>query len=106
MKINALFTYGTLMQGEKANHYLRGIKGSWQGAYVFGRWINNDFVKYPIIKLDIFGEKIMGELFCSDQLANIIKILDEYEGPKYKRSISRVYLKDNSVKLAYVYELA
>jgi len=38
-------------------------------------------------------KKIKGKLFCSNKLLTIIKNIDEYDGNKYKRSISDAYLK-------------
>ena len=33
-------------------------------------------------------------------------MLDEFEGEEYKRSVTDIYLKDGSIKKAYIYELA
>lgn len=104
-KVNALFTYGTLQPGEAAEHYLNQISGTWYDAYVFGKYIINLDINYPIIQLDLKGEKIAGKLFCSNELSNIIEDIDAYEGVKYRRSITDVYLKDNSKKTAYIYVL-
>jgi len=103
-KIFALFTYGTLQPGKEADHYLKQISGTWHDAYVFGKYITTLDIDYPIIQLDLKGEKIAGKLFCSNELSNIIEDIDAYEGVKYRRSITDVYLKDNSKK-AYVYVL-
>jgi len=103
-KIFALFAYGTLQPGKEADHYLKQISGTWHDAYVFGKYITTLDIDYPIIQLDLKGEKIAGKLFCSNELSNIIEDIDAYEGVKYRRSITDVYLKDNSKK-AYVYVL-
>jgi gamma-glutamylcyclotransferase (GGCT)/AIG2-like uncharacterized protein YtfP len=104
-KLCALFAYGTLKPGEEAQHYLNQIAGIWHDAYVFGKYITTLDIDYPIIQLDLKGEKIVGKLFCSNQLSNIIEDIDEYEGDKYKRSISDVYLKNGSKIKAYIYTL-
>ena len=104
-KVNALFTYGTLQPGEVAEHYLNQISGTWHDAYVYGKCIKNLDIDYPIIKLDLEGEKIMGKLFCTNELSNIIEDIDAYEGDKYKRLITDVYVKNGSKQRAYVYVL-
>ena len=58
-----------------------------------------------VIELDLKGEKIMGKLFCTNKLSNIIEDIDAYEGDKYKRLITDVYVKNGSKQLAYVYVL-
>lgn len=104
--IDAIFTYGTLKPGEEANHYLNHINGTWHHAYVFGHWINDSKIGYPVIKLDKNGEKIIGQLFKSNQLQNVLTKLDQYEGEEYQRSITDVFLEDGSKYQAYIYELA
>ena len=52
-KVNALFAYGTLQPGEEADHYLKQISGTWHDAYVYGKYITNLDIDYPIIKLDL-----------------------------------------------------
>tara|TARA_B100000963_G_scaffold357876_1_gene381090 strand:- start:1658 stop:1984 length:327 start_codon:yes stop_codon:yes gene_type:complete len=104
MMINYLFVYGTLKPGGEANHYFDQIQGSWFDAYCFGNWVDDIDIGYPIISLNKNGEKIEGKLFYSNQLKNIIKKIDEYEGEEYKRVIAKIHLFNGSLVKAFVYE--
>ena len=75
-------------------------------AYVYGDFVNEMNISYPIIQLNENGEKILGQLFYSEELMKIIKSIDEYEGEEYKRVVTNVYLKDGAQKQAFVYEKA
>ena len=104
--LNYLFCYGTLKPGEEAHHLFQSIKGSWMDAHVYGDFVTDMNISYPIIQLNENGEKILGQLFYSDGLMKIIKSLDEYEGEEYQRVVTNVYLKDGTQKQAFVYEKA
>ena len=52
------------------------------------------------------GDQIKGWLLESDELDRNWKMLDEFEGEEYKRSVTDIYLEDGSIKKAYIYELA
>ena len=43
-------------------------------------------------------------IFQSKDLENYIKKIDEFEGNKYKRVISRVFLENGSIIDSYLYE--
>ena len=73
-------------------------------AYVYGYFITDRNIGYPIIQLNENGEKILGQLFYSEELIKIIKSIDEYEGEEYKWVVTNVYLKDGTQKQAFVYE--
>ena len=60
---------------------------------------------YPGLKLDPKGLKIYGMIFQSKDLENYIKKIDEFEGKKYKRVISRVFLENGSIIDSYLYEI-
>ena len=75
-------------------------------AYVYGYFVTDRNIGYPIIQLNENGEKILGQLFYSEGLMNIIKSIDDYEGEEYKRVVTNVYLKDGAQKQAFVYEKA
>ena len=104
MRINYLFVYGTLKPGREANHYFDQIQGLWLDAYCFGNWVNDIDSGYPIISLNKNGKKIEGKLFHSNQLKNIIKEIDKYEGEEYKRVITKIYLYNGSSVKAFIYE--
>ena len=75
-------------------------------AYVYGDFVNEMNISYPIIQLIENGDKILGQLFYSDELMKIIKSLDDYEGEEYQRVVTNVYLNDGTQKQAFVYEKA
>ena len=75
-------------------------------AHVYGDFVTDMNISYPIIQLNENGEKILGQLFYSEELMKIIKSIDEYEGEEYKRVVTNVYLKDGTQKQAFVYEKA
>ena len=104
--LNYLFCYGTLKPGEEAHHLFQSIKGSWMDAYVYGDFVTDMNIGYPIIQLNENGEKILGQLFYSEELMKIIKSLDDYEGREYQRVVTNVYLNDGTQKQAFVYEKA
>lgn len=104
MRINYLFVYGTLKPGGEADYYLDRIHGKWSNAYCYGNWVKHTDIGYPIISLDDNGEKIKGKLFFSKQLKNIIYEIDKYEGSKYKRVVTTIYLENGSSVKSYVYE--
>ena len=60
-------------------------------------------IGYPIISLNDNGEKIKGKLFFK-AIKNIICEIDKYEGSKYKRSVTTVYLDNGSSVKSFVYE--
>ena len=104
MRIDYLFVYSSLKPGGEAGYYLDRIHGIWSNAYCYGNWTKNIDIGYPVISLNNNGEKIKGKLFFSKQLKNILYEIDAYEGSEYKRSITKVYLKDGSSVESYIYE--
>ena len=47
-------------------------------AYVYGDFVKDMNIDYPMIQLNENGDKILGQLFYSDGLMKIIKSVDEY----------------------------
>ena len=72
-------------------------------AYVYGDFVKDMNIDYPMIQLNENGEKISGQLFYSGELKNIIRSVDEYEGEEYQRVVTNVYLNDGTQKQAFVY---
>ena len=107
--IKALFVYGSLQPGAENEKYLKDIKGSWKEGYALGNFVTEGWgsqIGFPVIRLNNKGDQIKGWLLESDELDRYWKILDEFEGEEYKRSVTYIYLKDGSIKKAYIYELA
>ena len=101
MKNNYVFTYGTLLKGERNHHLLN------DDDFVSEGYIKNfkmfDLGTYPGIE---YGEGIvMGELYLVDDAT--LKMLDELEeeGFLYFRRKTVVYTQDFTIE-AYVYVYA
>lgn len=108
MTIKALFVYGSLQPGAENDKYLKHIKGEWKEGYALGNLVTEGWgskIGFPVIRLNNEGEQIKGWLLESDELDRNWKMLDEFEGEEYKRSVTEIYLKDGSKQLAYIYEL-
>lgn len=109
-----LFVYGTLGPGRPNEHVLTPIGGSWQPATVIGTLRHDGWgaeMGYPGIVLGEFGESEGGEvvegfLFTAENLSEHWERLDEFEGEGYKRVLTKVKLKDESITDAYIYTLA
>ena len=98
MKRNYVFTYGTLLRGERNHHYLKDddfvCTGCIRGFKMF------NLGTYPGIE---YGDgRVLGELYLVDDAT--LEKLDylEEEGSLYIRVISRVYTDDNEYE-SYVY---
>lgn len=108
MEINRLFIYGTLAPGESNEHFLNGLNGNWQKAYVNGRLYKNGIGPtrgYPALMLDENSKPIQGQLFHSDALHTLWYMLDKFEGEGYMRVVCNVRLEDNTIIDAYIYAL-
>ena len=106
--IKALFVYGSLQPGAENEKYLKHINGSWKEGYALGNLVTEGWgskIGFPVIRLNNKGDQIKGWLLESDELDRNWKMLDEFEGEEYKRSVTDIYLKDGSKQLAYIYEL-
>ena len=93
-----VFTYGTLLKGERNHHLISDddylCSGSVRGFKMF------NLGTYPGIE---YGEgEVLGELYIVDD--ETLKRLDylEEEGSLYLRKITKVYTKDNEYE-AFVY---
>ena len=98
MKKHYVFTYGTLLKGERNHHLISDddylCDGSINGFKMF------NLGTYPGIE---YGEgEVLGELYMVDD--ETLKRLDylEEEGSLYLRKITKVYTKDNEYE-AFVY---
>ena len=96
------FVYGTLMKGERAEHFL-------EGALYLGRCRLHDYAmyhlgSYPGIQ-PCAGEMVYGELYLiSDRM---LAKLDQYEdeGTLYDRKVVTVWMDDRPISAsAYIYK--
>ena len=109
MNCKAVFVYGTLQPGEINAHYFQQFKGSWKEGYVLGHLEDAGWGAdhgFPGIKLDQDGIRVKGSLFRTEEINDILKLLDELEGEDYRRVITLVHLDNGKNEYAYIYELA
>ena len=98
MKRNYVFTYGTLLKGERNHHLISDADFVCTGCIRGFKMFN--LGAYPGIE---YGDgRVLGELYLVDDLTlEKLDILEE-EGSLYIRTTSRVYTDDNEYE-AYVY---
>ena len=104
-----LFVYGTLAPAKPNEHVLKKISGRWEKASVNGRlcpvgW-GADY-GYPALVLDESAETVEGMIFSSDELSNLWRELDEFEGDGYRRVVTTVRQEDGSLIDAFIYVLS
>lgn len=61
---------------------------------------------FPGIRLNPNGRQVSGSLFLSDDITDILTLLDALEGEEYQRVITDVHLEDNTILPAFIYQLA
>ena len=100
-----LFAYGTLRSGE-CRHWLlepgkvkSSILGSVRGTLF-------DLGDYPGMRLEAeASRKVQGEIFEFEDLERILALLDEEEGPDYRRELVSVQSADGQEIQAWAYVL-
>ena len=103
-----LFVYGTLAPGQPNHSLLKDLSGTWQEGAIRGTLYPSGLgptVGFPVVDLAPETSKINGLLFVSEELPRQWQMLDDFEGPGYKRVITTVFLKNNSHINAFVYAL-
>ena len=99
-----LFVYGTLRRRSN-NKYSRLLAANARfagHARMPGRL--HRFGKYlAAVPSDKPGEWVQGEVFRFADRSRVLRVLDEYEGPNWKRSITRVRLDRGRWLEAWVY---
>ena len=102
-----LFVYGTLAPGKENEHWLKNIGGSWQQAFIKGKYSHNGWGKtfgYPAVILDTLtahstdnsANNVAGLLFTSNTLAEHWPALDNFEGECYQRVLTTVTLSNET----------
>lgn len=85
-----LFTYGTLMPGERNHPVLAPLGGRWRPARIAGRllWKHAGTSRaYPGIVLG-GGGRVPGMILEADALEAAWPELDAFEGPEYSRRLA------------------
>ena len=101
-----LFAYGSLLPGRENEHILAPLNGRWEPGHVFGVLHPQGIgaaLGWPVLILDDGGERVEGQLFQAPTLAQNWSLLDEFEGPAYRRVLTPVNRPDGSVCQAWVY---
>ncbi|HXA68381.1 MAG TPA: gamma-glutamylcyclotransferase family protein [Bryobacteraceae bacterium] len=106
MRPAALFVYGTLRRGSKikiarlfhANAEFLGT-GRMQGR------LERSYPHRGVVRSGKPGEWISGEVFQLNDASKLLPILDEYEGPEYKRTSVPVQLDSGRRLRAWMYLL-
>lgn len=106
--MDRLFVYGTLAPG-RANHgVMEPIHGQWEPATLRGRLLDEGWgaeFGCPGIVPAEDADPVAGFLLSSDQLSTHWAMLDEYEGPGYKRVPVTVLTEGGDALPAFVYAL-
>jgi gamma-glutamylcyclotransferase (GGCT)/AIG2-like uncharacterized protein YtfP len=104
-----LFVYGTLAPGRPNEHVLGDLAGTWEPATVRGRLVEQGWgtdLGFPALVLDEAGGEVAGSVFTSEHLARAWRMLDDFEGPGYRRVPVHVLLGSGDQAPAYVYVAA
>jgi gamma-glutamylcyclotransferase (GGCT)/AIG2-like uncharacterized protein YtfP len=103
-----LASYGTLAPGRVNHHQLAGLKGHWTRGSVRGVLTNTGWGSeygYPLLTLDPSGPVVEVSVFESSDLPAHWSRLDRFEGPGYRRVVTRVKTADGDLS-ACIYVLA
>lgn len=101
-----LFAYGSLLPGRENEHILAPLKGRWEPGHVFGVLHPAGIgaaLGWPVLILDASGERINGQLFQAPRLAQNWALVDEFEGPAYRRVLTVVTRPAGSTCEAWTY---
>lgn len=103
-----LIVYGTLAPGRQNHYVVENIKGQWRSGIIRGKlkdagWGANLGYKafHPTSKEE--QEEIKAFVLFSGELMANWKMLDEFEGPGYKRIIAKYELDNGETGVGYVY---
>lgn len=103
-----LATYGSLGPGGPNHRQLDGLKGRWFAGTVRGTLLEKGWgseLGYPGIVLGENGDDVDVQVFESVDLIGRWPLLDDFEGPGYKRVIAVVRTPSGDVE-ASIYALA
>ena len=100
-----LATYGTLAPGRVNHHHLADLPGLWRLGTVHGRLVEAGWgaeLGFPGLILDPSGQAVEVHLFDSPALPDHWLRLDAFEGPGYRREVTRVRTPDGDFA-AWIY---
>jgi gamma-glutamylcyclotransferase (GGCT)/AIG2-like uncharacterized protein YtfP len=103
-----LAVYGSLAPGGSNHGRLAGLDGAWSPGVVRGRLFQEGWGAlqgYPGLRLDPVGGEIAVQVFASPDLPEHWARLDRFEGPEYRRVITKAMSQDGAVE-ANIYTIA
>ena len=103
-----LAVYGSLQPGGSNEHILGGLAGIWTVGTVRGELMQDGWgvlQGYPGIRLSPDAPRVRVHVFCSHQLPARWAMLDEFEGPEYRRSTVMIRSAAGDFS-AQIYEIA
>jgi len=105
-RVKCLFVYGTLRRGSKIKiaRLLHANSDFLGQARMNGR-LTRSQPHRGAVRSDHPGEWIAGEVFQLNDPSKLLPILDEYEGPEYKRTSVPVELDSGKRLQAWIYLL-
>ena len=99
--------YGTLAPGAPNHHVLESVGGNWRDGAVHGDLHQTGWGAqqgYPAIRWNPRSGQVPVKLLVSDDLEQHWQRLDKLEGREYQRILVPVYVGDEVVAVANIYE--
>lgn len=106
--INRIFIYGTLQPGKPNHHVMKGFRGSWTKATVTGSLKQEGWGAKqgcPGIVLGTSSEAVEGYVFQTEQIQDLLPVLDKLEGEDYVRVQTIASLESGDQVEAHIYAL-
>lgn len=106
--MNRLFAYGTLCPNRENAHILANIGGNWQKGWVNGVVHTLDWGPdqgLPALVLDEQAELVQGFIFSTENLAQHLQMLDDFEGFQYERVRVNVKLESGDTLECWTYQM-
>ena len=104
---NHFAVYGTLAPGAPNHHVLENLTGEWRDGWVHGDLRQEGWGTqqgYPAIRWNPRSEQVPVKLLVSELLEHHWQRLDEFEGHGYQRILVPVYMGDEVIAVANIYE--
>ena len=104
---NHFAVYGTLAPGAPNHHVLESLSGEWRDGAVHGDLLQKGWGAqqgYPAIRWNPRSGQVPVKLLVSEDLEHHWERLDKLEGPEYQRILVPVYLGDEVLAVANIYE--
>jgi len=104
---NHFAVYGTLAPGAPNHHVLESLSGEWRDGSVHGDLHQTGWGAqqgYPAIRWNPRSGQVPVKLLVSEDLEHHWERLDKLEGPEYQRILVPVFMSDEVVAVANIYE--